>query len=132
MLVVRTIEDSAHPLGKLVCPEYSIGLHHLALAVDPFRFDGLKPRTLLRKKATYDPHSTAAVLDAAVVRSEPPPDLLGDVPGGIVPDEEQDLLTKTFLPRPSYQDLLTKTFLPRASSLSASPSSTQGTGSLWN
>jgi hypothetical protein len=34
MLVVRTIEDPTHPVGKLVCPEQSIGLHHLSLCVE--------------------------------------------------------------------------------------------------
>src|SRR5215208_6497627 len=94
MLVVRTIEDPAHPLGKLVCPEHSIGLHHLSLSVDPFRLYGVKPRTLLRKKAADDPHPTAALFDVAVVFAEPPSDLFGDVPTSVVPYEEENLLSR--------------------------------------
>src|SRR5215208_1521784 len=98
MLVMRTTENAAYPLGELVGSQHPVGLYNLALAVDPFRFDGVQPRTLLGQKATYDPHSFAALLDAAVVRSEPAPDLLGDVPGGIVPDQDHELLTKSFEP----------------------------------
>src|SRR5215217_3235429 len=95
MLVVRTIEDPAHPVGKLVCPEQSIGLHHLSLCVDPFGLYGVKkPRTVLRKKAADDPHSTAALFDVAVVFPEPPSDLFGDVPRSVVPYEEENLLSR--------------------------------------
>jgi hypothetical protein len=96
MLVMRTIEHPTHPLGKLVRSEKSFRLYELALSVNPSGLDIVKPRTLLRKKATYDPHSAAALFDAAVVRSEPAPYLLGDVPGSVVPDEHEDLLAQSF------------------------------------
>src|SRR5215204_360838 len=96
MLVVRTIEDPAHPVGKLICPEQSIGLHHLSLSVDPFGLYGVQPRTLLRKKAADDPHSgfATALFDVAVVFPEPPSELFGDVPTGLVPYEEENLLSR--------------------------------------
>src|SRR3712207_6801339 len=93
MLVTRTIEEPAHPLGKFVCSEESVWLDDLALRVNPFRLDGVQPRTLLRKQTTHDPHPKAALLDAAVVLAEPPPDLLRDVPTRVVPDEQQNLLS---------------------------------------
>ncbi len=49
MFVMRTAENSAHPLGKLVCSEQSIGLDHLSLSMNPLRLYGVKPRTFLRK-----------------------------------------------------------------------------------
>jgi hypothetical protein len=42
--------------------------------------------------AAYDPHSTATVFDAAVMLAEPASDLLGDMPTGVVSEEEQHLL----------------------------------------
>jgi hypothetical protein len=96
MLVMRTVEDPAHPFGKLVCSEQSISLDHLSLPVNPFRLDGVQPRALLRKEAAHDPHPLATVLDAAVVPSEPSPDLLGDMPTGVVPDEQKNLLALRF------------------------------------
>src|SRR5215212_3251143 len=92
MLVMRTTEDPAHPSGKLVCSEQPLRLYDLALGVYPLGLYGVEPRTLLRKQATDDPHALAALFDAAVVPSEPPSHLLGDMPGGVVPDEKQDLL----------------------------------------
>jgi hypothetical protein len=60
--------------------------------VYPLRLDGVQPRTLLRKQATDDPHSTATVFDSAVMLAEPAPNLFGDMPTGVVPDEHQHLL----------------------------------------
>ena len=67
MLLMRTIEDPAYPLGKLVSTKLTLGLDHFALAMNPFGLYGVKPRTLLGQKAAYDPHSTCAVLDVAVI-----------------------------------------------------------------
>ncbi len=86
MFVVRTTENPAYPVRKLVCPEQPVGFDNLAFAVYPFRLYGVEPRAPLGKKATDDPHSAPALLDAAVVPSEPPPHLLGDVPTGVVPE----------------------------------------------
>src|SRR5215207_893758 len=96
MLVMRTTEHPAYPLGKLVCSKQSVGFDDLALSVDPLGLYSVQPRTLLGKKATDDPHSAAAPLDLAVVPSEPPPHLPGDVPAGVVPDEDHDLLADLF------------------------------------
>src|SRR5215218_6030923 len=57
MLVMRTTEDPTDSVGKFVSTHQPIGLDHLALAVYPFGLDGVKPRTLFRQKAAYDPHS---------------------------------------------------------------------------
>src|SRR5215212_10300840 len=96
MLVRRTVENPAYPFGKLVCSEQSISLDHLSLSVDPFGLDGVQPRALLRKEADNDPHPLTIPLDAAVVPSEPSPDLFGDMPAGVVPDKQKDLLALRF------------------------------------
>src|SRR5215216_4781798 len=92
MIVVRTTKHPAHPLGKLVRPQQTVRLDDLALCVDPLGLYGVKPRTLLRKKTTHDPHALPALLDATIVLSEPSPYLFGDVPRSVVPDEQQNLL----------------------------------------
>src|SRR3712207_2176732 len=96
MLVMRTIENPAHPLSKLVCSEKSVWLDDLALRVNPLRLNGVQPWTLLRKQTTHDPHPKAALLDATVMLAEPSPDLLRDVPARVVPDEQQNLLSGRF------------------------------------
>src|ERR687897_3080773 len=92
MIVVRTTKHPAHPLGKLVRPQQTVRLHDLTLSVDPLGRNGVQPRALLRKKTTHDPHALPALLDAAIVLSEPSPYLFGDVPRSVIPDEQQDLL----------------------------------------
>src|SRR5918995_1351426 len=96
MFVVRTVENLANSVGKLVCSEKSVGFDHLALAVNPLRFDGVQPRALLRKQATDDPYPLSALFDSAVVGTEPTPHLFGDVPTGVVPDENENLLANGF------------------------------------
>src|ERR687897_939527 len=96
MLVMRTTEYPAHPSGKLVCSQQPLQLYDLALGVYPLGLDGVQPWTLLWKQATDDPHALAALLDAAVVFSEPPSHLFGDMPARVVPDEDEDLLAKSF------------------------------------
>ncbi len=36
MLVMRTVEDPANPIGEFVGSKQTLGLYNLALAVDPF------------------------------------------------------------------------------------------------
>src|SRR5215207_8576061 len=93
MLVMRTTEDPTDPIRKLISSKQSVGFDDLALSVYPLRLYDVEPWTLLRKKATYDPHAPAALLDAAVVGTEPASDLPGDVPASVVPDEQQNLLS---------------------------------------
>jgi hypothetical protein len=80
MLVKGTTKRPAHPVGQFVGAQYSIELHDLALAMNPFGLDGVQPRTLLRQQATDDPHPTAALLHFSVVFAQPSSDLPADVP----------------------------------------------------
>ncbi len=89
MLVMRATKDPANPLCEFISSQKTIGLDHFPLAVNPFRLYRVQPRTLLGQQATDDPHSASALFDFSVVLPEPPPDLPGDVPGSVVPDENQ-------------------------------------------
>src|SRR5215211_302798 len=96
MLVMGTIEDPAYPFGELVSSQrIALRLHYFALAVYPLGFYGVKPRALFGQKAAYDPHSFSTLLDFSIVRSEPSPDLFGDMPRSVVPDENQHLLAES-------------------------------------
>src|SRR5918994_2854757 len=91
---MRTSENPANPLGKLVSAKQTIGLDHFALAVDPLRLDGVQPGALLGQQAAYNPHSFSTMLDSAIMFTEPAPDLFGDVPACVVPDEKQHPLAR--------------------------------------
>src|SRR5215207_11635213 len=96
MLVMRTTKDPTDPIRKLISSQKIVRFHDLALAMNPFGLDGVEPRTLLRKKAAHDPHSSfaATLLDLSVVSSEPAPDLPGDMPARAL----SQMRSKTFLP----------------------------------
>src|SRR5215213_4932910 len=98
VLVMRTVKDRAYSLSQLVSCEQSVRLDHLALTMDPLGLHRVEPRALFGQKAAYDPHSTAAVFDFPVVRSEPLSDLFGDVPRSIVPDQNPNPFARRFKP----------------------------------
>src|ERR687897_1176799 len=92
MLVMWTTKYPANSVCELVSSQQSVGFYDLALGVYPLGLYGIEPRTLLGQQAAHDPHSAPAVLEFSVVRSEPAPDLFGDVPASVVPDEKQHSL----------------------------------------
>ena len=94
MIVMRTTKYPAYSVGELVSSQQSVGFDDLALGVYPLRLYGIEPRTLLGQQAAHDPHSALALLDFSVVLSEPAPDLFGDVPARVVPDEKQHSLAR--------------------------------------
>src|SRR5918994_1637638 len=94
MLVMWTTKYPANSVCELVSSQQSVGFYDLALAMYPLRLYGIEPRTLLGQQAAHDPHSALALLNFSVVRTEPAPDLFGDVPAGVVPDENQHLLAR--------------------------------------
>jgi hypothetical protein len=81
MLVMWAAEDPTGPLGEFVSAQETLRLDHLPFAMDPLGLYGIQPWTLLWQQAAYDSHSFAAALDTAVVRTEPTPELFGDMQG---------------------------------------------------
>src|SRR5262245_53018565 len=67
-------------------------LNDRPLAVQPLRLDRVQPRRLDRQPTDAD-LAAALPLDLAVVRPDPAPYALADVPTGVVPDQHEDLLT---------------------------------------
>src|SRR4051812_34568780 len=79
-------------IGQLVDGEQAVGFDDAAFAVGPGWFDGVEPRAFDGQVAGDDPDPDAAPLDLAVVVTDPGADQMADVPGGVVPDQEQGLL----------------------------------------
>ena len=65
-----------------------IRFRNRALAMDPFGLDAIEPRALDRQ-GTHHHAAAASLLDVPVVRLEPGPHGLADVPRGLVPDQQQ-------------------------------------------
>src|SRR3712207_9578113 len=89
MLLVRTLQCRADPLGQLVGTEHTRGLDHLALAVNPFGLDRAEPRALLGQQTSDDPHSMTTLFDSSVVRTDPAPELTAYVPVGVRSEERR-------------------------------------------
>jgi hypothetical protein len=92
MRFMRTVEGVADPIDQLGGGQQPSRLDHAALGVEPHRLDGIEPRALGRQGATDDADAGACLLDPLVVSPDPGPDLGADVPGGVVPDQQQGRL----------------------------------------
>src|SRR5262245_29965680 len=79
---------STDAVSDLLGAEQPCGLDNGALAMDPLGFDGIEPRALDGQEAGQEAHPLPLPLDVAVVRTNPGPHALTDVPGGLVPDQD--------------------------------------------
>src|SRR5829696_3279943 len=76
------------PADRRVRPLY-------ACPVNPLGLYGVEPWAPFRQQAADDPHpSCSALFDLPVMRGDPLSNLLGDVPGGVVPDQNPNLLAR--------------------------------------
>src|SRR5947208_13462165 len=78
----------AQALLKLLGGELAIRLDHGPLAVHPLGLDRVEPWVLARQAADQKP-AAAVALDPAVVGRDPGAHRAADVPGGVVPNQEQ-------------------------------------------
>jgi hypothetical protein len=91
-------EDPADPICEFVSTERPLGFCDLPLAVNPFGFYGVQPRTLGGQKARDYAYSMSAFFDTAVVGADPIAHPKAFVPRGVVPDQQQRLLAPLFEP----------------------------------
>src|SRR5215216_1662436 len=99
MLVMRTTERPADPVGELVGSQQAVEFDDPSFPMNPLGLDGVQPRALLGKMATHDPHPLAAVFDA----------------GLCLPSHR---LTSLETCQEALSQMRSKTFLPAASSSS--------------
>src|SRR5713101_608414 len=73
----------------LVCTQQSVWFRHGTLAIDPFRFHRIEPRTPAGQRADDDAHPDCAPLDLLSVLAELVPHSVAPVPGGVLPNHQQ-------------------------------------------
>src|SRR3954453_630411 len=89
MRLIGARERRADAFGQFAGGEQAGGLDHLALAVDPLGLGGIEPGALDGQGAGHDPDAAAAVPPLSVVLADPAADVLAQMPGGVVPDQEE-------------------------------------------
>ena len=82
----------ADAVSEFADREEAIGFDDASLAMDPGGLNGIEPGALAREVAGDDADALTLPLDLSVVVTDPVADLVADVPGGVVPDQEQSLL----------------------------------------
>ena len=73
----------------LAC-EFAGGLSDGTLAMDPFRFNAVEPGALARQLAQHQA-AAASALDPLVMGLEPRPHFTADMPGSVIPDDDERL-----------------------------------------
>ena len=87
--------EGAQTRSAVLGAEQAVGLDDAALAVDPLGLDRVEPGALDRQVAGDDAHAAARrCLTCAVVVADPGAHRLADVPGGVVPDQQQRRLAR--------------------------------------
>ncbi len=90
MLFMSTIKGRTNPLCQLLSRQNAIWLNNPSLAMQPLGFNRVQPRTFDRQRTNQDTDPLTGRFDLAVMGSDPSPNRLTDVPGGIIPDQGQD------------------------------------------
>src|SRR5215211_4477300 len=93
MPFMRAVQGGADAVDEVCGGEEASRLDDAALGMEPDGLDGIEPWALDRQVAVDDADSGARPLDLLVVSVDPGPDLSADMPGGIVPDQQQRRLS---------------------------------------
>src|SRR4030095_577004 len=74
---------------EFVRAQQPIRFRHGPLAMDPFRLNGVEPRTFAGQVAAHETHPDCAALDPLIMLAYPVPHGLATVPRGVIPDQQQ-------------------------------------------
>ena len=83
-------------ISEFLSSQESGWLDDSAFAMRPMRFNGIEPGTLGGQETSNDSNAVALLSYFSIVRAYPTTHRSADVPGGIVPNHEQCLLTSLF------------------------------------
>src|SRR5678816_2082242 len=87
--LTRTAIIGIDPCFQFGGTQESVRFRHGPLAMDPFRFNRVEPRTFAGQVADNDAHTRATLLDLLIMVAYPAPHGMTAVPGGIIPDQQQ-------------------------------------------
>jgi hypothetical protein len=85
---ISTSIISTDPFSQLVSREQAVAFDDVALAMDPFWFNGVEPGAFCGQKEGQDADPFARLLDLHVVLSDPGAHHFRDMPGSIIPDQK--------------------------------------------
>jgi len=71
MSFIGTVKIGTNALGQVLCREDRVGFNNGTLAMDPFGFNGIEPKTLFGQKQRENPHAFARGLRLHVVLTNP-------------------------------------------------------------
>ena len=86
---VRAPKIGTDAFGQLLSRQQTSRFHHSPLAMDPLGLNRVEPGTLLGQQAGQNADPCAGLFDLLVMLPDPRPNHLADIPGGIVPNQEE-------------------------------------------
>lgn len=91
MWFMRTSEMGTDTVSQFLCSEQADRLDHVAFAMPPVGFNRVEPGTLGGQRTDDEAHALALLAHLSVVRLDPVAYFFADVPGAIIPDQQQGL-----------------------------------------
>jgi len=88
MRFIGTPKIGTDPFSQLTGREQAVRFHHVALAMNPFRFNGIEPGTLLGQQERQDMYACTGLLNLHVVLTDPGANSLTNMPRSMIPDQE--------------------------------------------
>ena len=89
-----TAKMGTDTVGHFLGGEQACGLDDVALAVHPVRLNAIEPGTLAGQVEGDDTHALALLPDRSVLCPNPGAHRFADVPGGVIPNHDQDRLAQ--------------------------------------
>src|SRR5512147_1251171 len=80
---------SADPFLQFGGAQPLLRFRYGALAMPPLRLNGIEPRALHWQPMDHNPYSVPGQLDLTIMTTEPVPDGLAVMPGGVIPEPYQ-------------------------------------------
>ena|SRR5690349_24412449 len=88
MVEIRAAKIVADPLSQLSSRKQAVVFDNMAFAMNPFRLNGVKPGALCGQEERQDTHPFARLLGLLIVLTNEGAHQLGNMPGGVIPDQE--------------------------------------------
>ncbi len=89
MVFQRTIKGGTHTLHRLLSGQGAVGFGNATLAMGPLGFNRIEPGALDGQGANQEPDPFARALDELVRLAYPLTNCFADMPGGIIPNDDQ-------------------------------------------
>lgn len=89
MVFQRTVKGGTHPLHRFLSRQSTVGFRDASLAMGPLGFNRIEPGAFDGQGANQQAHALTGTLDELVMLPNPLAHRFADMPGSVIPDDDQ-------------------------------------------